>query len=633
MYVRANGDRCEETMKNAEARDKGIAAPAGRTTRRLFRLFTTGSPATGNRAGRVVPPWGLPVPARLTVLVFVFLAGPLAIVSGRLFAQQLPGEVLQEIERNRREQQLRQREERPAKPPVIIEEKKAAPKPAAPAEKVLVRKIRVEGNTLVGAAEISRIVAPYEGKDLSLEDLRKVAALITAKYREKGYIIANAFVPKQEVKDNIVTIKVVEGRVGSITVTGNKSYSTAFIRKYLSVIDKDPSPKEKTLERALILLDEYPSLDVKAALKAGKAPGTTDVIAVVKDRFPVWGSLFYDNYGTSATEKNRIGFGLGLGNLITSGDAVSLWGLTGADKLDVDGLSYGRVEYALPLGGYGTKAGVYYAHNLYQATGDFLPLGLKGNAEIMGVFVSHPLIKTRDSTFALRLGFDYKDVRQYELQDLTADDHVRAATFGLIYESTDSHLNRNFLNVTYHQGIRGFMGGNGSSDTDVSRAGADGGFQKVTADAVRIQQLPGDNRLLLRGSGQYSADPLLVVEQFLIGGAGSVRGFNPAQNAGDTGYALTAELDISPPCADSTIWGQRVGNTIRYALFVDHGYVRRNSPLPGDYQQAYLTGVGGGIRIFAGKSFSVKVDYAIPKVDSSFDARKSMTYVQAMITF
>ena len=516
---------------------------------------------------------------------------------------------------------------------MITQEKKPVKPSAGPTTKILVKKFRVEGNKLLSTNEINAIVAPFEGKELTLEEIRNIADLITARYRDKGYIIVNAFVPKQVIKNNVVTIKVVEGKVEAINVTGNKSYSTAFVAKHLSVIEKDPSLKEDRLEKALLILNDYPSLNVNASLKAGKEPGTTDVIAQVTDKFPISGSIFYDNYGTSTTSKNRAGFSLNMGNLLTSGDAVNFWGITGLDSLDVNQLSYGRVEYSLPLGIYGTKAGIYYAHNLYQATGDVEPPRSERQCRHRGHLFDSSVDQDQGHSLTAKAGFDYKDVREYALQEITSKDRVREGTFGLAYDSTDRYLGKNFANVTYHQGIRGFLNGNGANDVDVSRLGADGGFNKVTADVIRIQKLPGYNHLILKGSGQYSSDPLVVVEQFLIGGAGSVRGFNPAEKSGDIGYSLTAELVLSPFFADSMIYNQKVGNTIQFAFFIDHGYVQKNSPAPGDYQKAYLTGTGAGLRLYAGKMFSLKIDYGIPKVDNSFETKKAMTYVQAIFYF
>ncbi len=385
-------------------------------------------------------------------LLFLLLIGALSLdnACAQMFAQQRPGEVIQELERDRRQQEFQRREEQPRKPVVIEEKKEPAKAPAPPTTKILVRKFRVEGNTLLPQSEINAVAAPYEGKDLTLEDLRNVADLITAKYRDKGYLIVNAFVPKQEIKDNTVTIRVVEGKVGDISVTGNKHYSTRFIENHLRVIKKDPSLKEQRLEKQLLLLNEYPSLNVKASLKAGKQPETTDVIATATDKFPIWGRIFYDNFGTSTTGRNRVGASLGLGNLATSGDAFNVWGITGVDKLDVNALSYIRGEYSVPVSVYGTRMGVYYAHNEYKASGDVAPLGLKGNADLAGIFLGHPFIKTRDTTVSARLGFDYKNVREYALGELISKDKVRVGTFGLFYDSVDRYLGKNFANITYH---------------------------------------------------------------------------------------------------------------------------------------------------------------------------------------
>ncbi|MCX5810337.1 MAG: BamA/TamA family outer membrane protein [Proteobacteria bacterium] len=526
------------------------------------------------------------------------------------------------------------KEEAPKKLPVIEQEKEAPKKtPLLTDQKLLVKKFRIEGNTILNAEALHALTAPHEGKELTLEEIRNLADLITAKYRDAGYIIVNAFVPAQEVWDRIVVIKVVEGKVGEISVTGNKHYGSSFIEKHLARINKDPSLKEERLERSLLILNDYPSLNVAVSLKAGKTPGTTDVIATAADKFAMSGRLFYDNYGSNTTNKNRAGFALDIGNILTDGDIVNLWGITGLDKISINQLSYGRAEYSLPIGYNGTRAGIYYANNLYQATGDLTPLGYQGSANIAGVYVSHPFIKTREATLGARIGFDYKDIREYALSNLMTTDRIRPIGFGMSYDLIDRYLGRNFINVTYYQGIRNFLNGAGSNDPNVSRLGADGNFGKVTADAIRIQKLPGYNHLILRASGQYSSDPLFLAEQFMLGGTGSVRGFNPAEATGDIGYTGSIEIAVSPIFPESTVFNQKIGDTIKFAFFADTGYVRRNSPLPGENQQTYMTGIGGGVRLYAGKVLSLKLDYGIPKVDSTFETRESVTYVQGIISF
>lgn len=54
------------------------------------------------------------------------------------------------------------------------------------------------------------------------------------------------------------------------------------------------------------------------------------------------------------------------------------------------------------------------------------------------------------------------------------------------------------------------------------------------------------SHIIIKGAGQFSEDALFIAEQFSIGGAGSIRGYSPSSQSGDSGYNLTAELQLSP---------------------------------------------------------------------------------------
>jgi len=80
-----------------------------------------------------------------------------------------------------------------------------------------VSKIEVSGNSVIGSDQIAAIVTPYEGKDLSLDDLRRVASQISELYRAKGYFLSAAYVPNQDVTNGVARIDVVEGKIGSVS--------------------------------------------------------------------------------------------------------------------------------------------------------------------------------------------------------------------------------------------------------------------------------------------------------------------------------------------------------------------------------------------------------------------------------
>lgn len=541
-------------------------------------------------------------------------------------SQDRSGEILQQLEKKEIVPK-----ETPEKP--VIEKKEEKPKEAVDGKKILIRQIKLQGATLIEEQTLKTILSKYENKELTLSEINQIAEDITASYRKRGYILAYAYIPPQEIKDGILEISVLEGRIGKITVRGNKSYSTEFIQKHLERIKQDPSPREETLERALLLLNEYPSLNVKASLKAGTDLGATDIAAQAKDSLPVSGSLSYDNFGTNTTSKHRLNAAFNIGNLITSGDYLMLRGLTGFDRIDLNKLSYGRAEYLFPIDYNGTKLGAYYANSIYEAGESYTILNIHGKAHVAGIYLTHPIIKKRDKTLDVRFGFDYKDVYDYMLDSIRSKDNIRVFNLGMTYDCIDRVKGRNIINLTYHQGVSDLFGGNGENDPDASRLNADGAFAKYTADIIRLQKLPGYNHLILKASGQISEDNLFVAEQFMLGGAGSVRGFRPASQSGDSGYFGSAEFHLSPIYPEAKIFNQNIGDTIKLVLFADHGGVYKNKVQPGENKDDYLTSIGAGLRLYAGKHFSVRYDYAVPKINGSFNSNNSEHYVQVTVRF
>lgn len=553
-------------------------------------------------------------------IAFVFSAG----------AQERSGDVLQQLERKEVTP-----ETRPVKPPVIEKEEKEkkAKVKYRDAEKIFVKRFTVEGATLIDEQTIRSLVESFENKKLALEDINTVAEKITGVYRQRGYLIAYAFIPVQEIKDDTVVIKAIEGRVGSISVSGNKHYGSPFIVKHLEQARKDPSLIENRLERAILLLNEYPALNVKTSLRAGKKPGTTDILATASDKRYISMGLGYDNFGSSTISKHRASLSLEAGSLVADGDLLMLRGVTGLDKIDLKKLSYGRAEYLIPISFNGTKLGMYYADNVYEAGEYLIPLDINGKAHTAGIYLTHPFIKQRDRALEVRAGFDYKDMYDYMLDSLNSKDNVRSLNLGASYNFFDDLKGRNTISATWHQGIPYLLGGTGRDGTGTSRLGASGGFTKFTGDLARTQMIGEYSYALIRASGQLSNEELFSVEQFGIGGMGTVRGFDPSMYSGDSGYILGAEFYFSPFYPEKRIFGRKIGEMLKLVLFIDHGGVYRNNVQPGEYKEAYLTSAGAGIRVYGGNLFSFRVDCAVPRINGNFNAGNSVYYLQAMVNF
>lgn len=583
----------------------------------------------------------------LTVSVFALSAG------SKAFAAEGAGGVLQQLEKTDKIYQFNEK----TAPVIEMEKEKPVMEKPQVGKKIFIKKFRLEGNTLISEKELLSGVALGEGRFLTLDEIISVADFITARYRDKGFLIVNAYVPSQTIFDGAVLtkkesgyrsvnafgtvmIKVVEGRVGSISVTGNNYYRSSFIEGFLENVRNDPSLKEETLEKELLLLNEYPGLSIKTTLKAGKEFGTTDIIATVSDKYPLFGSVSYDNYGVKSTSKNRLSAALNIGNAITSGDLVKLNGIIGLDSMDPDRLSYGRAEYLVPAGRTGTQIGAYYSNTVYAVGGadSLAPVGLNGKAQVIGLYVTQPLVKRLDRSLNLKLGGESVSLHDDLLGGTLDKDEIRKLTAGLSYESTDRFLGKNYIGFGYARGLGGFLGGtkNGAANPAPSYAGADDVFNKFTLDAMRIQKLPGHNYLMAKGNFQYSPDRLFSAERVQLGGEGSVRGVNPATTSGDSGYVTSLEFVVSPFFPETELFGQKIGDTIQFALFTDYGGAINTNPHPSETASSTLSCVGAGLRLYGGNMFSFKLDWAVPGTDGdykSFKINESQVYVQGAVSF
>ena len=82
-----------------------------------------------------------------------------------------------------------------------------------------------------------------------------------------------------------------------------------------------------------------------------------------------------------------------------------------------------------------------------------------------------------------------------------------------------------------------------------------------------------------------------------------------------------------------------INDTVKLALFTDHGGVTNTSPRPSEITFSSLSCIGTGVRwydAYGGNNVSFKLDLAIPSAHgsySSFRLSDSQVYVQALVSF
>jgi hemolysin activation/secretion protein len=101
---------------------------------------------------------------------------------------------------------------------------------------------------------------------------------------------------------------------------------------------------------------------------------------------------------------------------------------------------------------------------------------------------------------------------------------------------------------------------------------AGGNYTTINAGLVRQQNLPAGWSAVLNANGQWASAPLIGNEQFALGGARGVRGYQEGENYGDTGWRVL--FDLRAPPVNVGYFPTRAGDVpanLRCSIFTDYG--------------------------------------------------------------
>jgi hemolysin activation/secretion protein len=501
-------------------------------------------------------------------------------------------------------------------------------------KEITVSAFEFTGNTIFKSSVLKKVVAKYVHKPVHFKDLQDALRLINEYYIEKGFFLTRAILPAQDIANGVVNIVVVEGKLGEVVIEGGKFYTANFIKGHFAC-SANGVVNYHRLFKALILLNEYPDLSVKAVMQKGKEPYTVDVLLKVEDKRPLHFTANYDNYGSRYVSREHFGLGMEYSNLFLGGDKVTLNGVSG---ISLNALTYGSVGYSTPINAYDTKVGVSYTKSKFDVQREFRRLNARGDSEMISFLVAQPLQRTLTSALDVSLGFDYKTATNYLLGSVSSEDKLRIVKLGLTGNNLDTRfMGRNYFALSASQALSNFMGGSKHDDLGMSRVGVGGNFIKSNLEFARYQKLPLNSMLMLKGSVQAANNSLPVSEQIAIGGADTVRGYAQAEHLGDTGEVFNAELNIPVPFLGDykvPFVKKEIKDFMRIVGFYDYGKVYLKKPQVGERKHSDIAGAGFGFRFDFGRDLNVKLDFGLPVAgDKSSTGDKVVTYLQVSKKF
>jgi hemolysin activation/secretion protein len=521
-----------------------------------------------------------------------------------------------DLEAERKRDKIRWDEPREAK--ITEEEPLPMPAPVEGEKAFFVKSIAIEGNTVIPTKELAPLAQSFENKEVTFTQLQGVATAITNYYRAKGYVTSAAYFPPQKIDEGIVTIKVMEGKIDKIVVEGNRFFRTKLIEKGLKQKPGDVFSYNQ-LENSLMKLNMHPDRDIRAVLIPGVQPETSDVVLKVKDKFPIHVGYSLDNLGTRLSGRLRQGFSLEDTNFLTLDDIMYAKAIV-SDRHDLVGVV---TNYDLPLNnGYGTRLGFNFSWIRSQLGKELKFAKVIGNASTFTPSLYQPVYESRMLDCNFTTGFNWKDSNTKVFGEHVSDDHIRSWYFGLNSIEKDN-WGRTFFNNTFNLGFSSLMGASTLNDT-VSRPGACGQFFRYNIDGARLQPMPLETVLILKGAVQVTQTDLLPAEQLRLGGFDTIRGYPEGEYLGDYGYNLTAEYRVPPYILpkDFYIVGTKSAwrDVFQLVTFVDVGKAYLWKPYAGQLSSMMLAGTGLGLRISFLEYINARLDWAWPVGDRPIDA-------------
>ena len=447
---------------------------------------------------------------------------------------------------------------------------------------------------------------------LTVGHMTKVADEVTVFYRNKGYLVAKAFLPVQSIGgDGLVHIQVVEGTIADVIVENNKKYSAKTLRKpSLQMIGTRPQRDE--VESALLYTQDYPGVRLFGTFRPGANTGDTKLVLQVQEEDSFNFQLGADNYGNDFTGKTRLRGDASWNNPIGFGDRFDVTLLQAVSPANT--LFY-SANYNLPVGPRGFSTHLGASRNSFSVAGPLDPLHLEGTINIYELGADWRYMRHRFSNASAGFLLGHKESKLTAVQTLKiTNDKYNVAVLNLDADRVDTRF-KGVDQGTFkiRQGISGSFLSGGTVDEH---------FTALELRYARIQSLGDTQTGVFRFRSQYTGNKLSPLEQFALSGPDAVRAYPVGQALTDSGLYSSIEYRVQAPGFSRAAgpFSRTWGDLLSTILFYDYASGKDTQGT----NTVDLSGVGLGLQFGIPGTFNLLLQGAVPI--SSTEANDGSTF-------
>lgn len=471
-------------------------------------------------------------------------------------------------------------------------------------ETITVKQFKVIGNTVFNQADFDKVTAPYVNRPITIAELFQARSAVTQLYIDNGYITSGAYIPPQRLEGGAIEIRVVEGSLEDIQVTGTRRLKPSYIQSRLGIATQKPLNRNKLLE-ALQLLQLNPLIQsISAELSAGSRPGQSLLEVRVTEANTFDAQLLLNNGRVPSVGTFQQQLQLSEGNLLGFGDSLvgSYSHTEGSNAFDF--------SYIIPVSPRNAtirfSTGIAYNKVVEEP---FDILDIESRSRYFELSFRQPIVQTPTHEIAVGVTGTYQASRATLL-----DGEIPFPAVGADFNGeTRMAAVRFFQDATWRSSVEvialrsQFSFGLNALGSTINAEPPDSQFFAWRGQGQWVRLLAPDTLFLVRTDIQLSDRALLPFEQFSIGGIDSVRGYRQDALLTDSGIFASAEVRIP------ILRLPKINGILQVAPFFDigHGWNLSNFPNP-DPQT--LVSVGIGLRFQISDRITARFDWGIPLV-------------------
>jgi len=469
-------------------------------------------------------------------------------------------------------------------------------------------------------------------RGITLGQIESIADQITKFYRQRGFILAKAYIPKQEVRDGIVTLTLLLGMLGNVEVNNNKIYAVSTLKSVFDDLLTKPVTS-KQIEENLYLINDFPGVTVNGFFEPGYQVGDTKLNINVKEEKRYSSNIRLDNHGTKGTGIYRLYADIQINNPLGYADMFNASILSATSPSNTQ---FWRLFYQGKLFKPRWKFMLGASENQFLVDKSSLGTSqdLNGSVNVNDFGIRYDIQRSRKNNSKIELKYESvkSNLRIGSFTASNLNEKVNDTSLSYSYDFLNEKSRRLHQGSIKYVNAKIVAGADPAQDTSFNIFSMD----YTLLSFVKVPFFDSTSRLILRTNLQYAGKKISSISRSALAGPTRVRGYSSdIYSADDTLFLASDWVFNAPDFFDFNIFDNTSFKDITkpfifadYSIGKQYSIVDNNPDITGQ-----IGDVGFGLQFAYKNNFSGNLQIAFPVLSKFSDPNITISDKNTRIVF